>query len=192
VNWKAVVFDLDGTLADSRLDFPGMRAAIRCPAGIGLLEFAAALPGEAEREQAMAVIHRYEMQGARWIAGAELLCHRLAGSGVPVGVFTRNSRETATLMIESLGIPCDCLVAREDAAPKPDPQGLLEIARVFALPSADMLCVGDFRYDLEAAANAGMTSCLFDPNGDSPYRELANFVVQDFIELAQLFYGDRL
>lgn len=194
MNWSAVVFDLDGTLADSRLDFAAMRADIGCPAGTGLLEFCAALPGDPEREQAMAAIHSYEMLGAgeaHWIEGADPLCRRLAESAIPIGVFTRNSREAATLMIEKLGIPFDSLVAREDAAPKPDPEGLLKIARQFCLPAAEILCVGDFRYDLESAANAGMDSCLFDPGGDSPHRELADYVVHNFLELAQLLYGDQ-
>jgi len=63
-----------------------------------------------------------------------------------------DSREAAELMLESLGVPCDSLVAREDAAAKPDPEGLLKIARRFDLATADMLCVGDFLYDLQAAA----------------------------------------
>ena len=119
MSFRGVVFDLDGTLADSRLDFEAMRADTGCPKGVGLLEFIDRLDSEEERRLAMDTIHYYEMDGARratWIPGAEPLCHRLAGSGVPIGVFTRNSREAAELMLESLRIPCDSLVAREDAA----------------------------------------------------------------------------
>ena len=193
MNWRGIIFDLDGTLADSRLDFAGMRADTGCPAGTGLLEFMAAMDDCSEREQAMQTIHRYEMEGARaatWIDGAEAQCHRLVARRLPIGIFTRNSREAATLMIESLGIPCDRLIAREDAAAKPDPEGLLKIAGEFGLPVADLLCVGDFRYDLEAAANAGMASCLYDPGGDSPFAEQADHVIRCFSELEQLFPGD--
>lgn len=190
---QGVVFDLDGTLADSRLDFAAMRADTGCPAGTGLLEYIENLDTEQERRAAYAVIHRYEMEGAeaaRWMEGAESLCHRLSGSGLPLGVFTRNSRESAQRMVSALGIPCDVLIAREDAAPKPDPDGLLKIARRFGLACADMLCVGDFLYDLEAADRAGMRSCLYDPAGDSPHARLADYVVEHFDELADLIYGD--
>jgi HAD superfamily hydrolase (TIGR01509 family) len=191
--FDGIVFDLDGTLADSRLDFAAMRAETGCPQGTGLLEFIDALGSDAERRQAMSVIHYYEMDGAQratWIDGAESLCHRLRGSGMPLGVFTRNSREAAELMIASLGIPCDALVAREDAAAKPDPEGLFHIARRFSLAPAQMLCVGDFLYDLQAAANAGMPSCLYDPQGDSPHGRHADYVVASFHELAAMLYGD--
>ena len=190
---RGIVFDLDGTLADSRIDFTAIRAEIGCSPGVGILEFIAALDSEAERRQARSVVHYYEMRGAEsstWMDGAESLCHRLAGSGVPLGVFTRNSREAAEHMVETLGIPCAVLVAREDAAAKPDPEGLLSIARRFGMPCGEMLCVGDFVYDLQAAANASMPACLYDPNGDSPHRHLADYVVQSFEELADLLYGD--
>ena len=151
------------------------------------------LDSEQERRQALSVVHRYEMtsaESARWIDGAESLCRRLAASGVPLGVFTRNSRDAAQLMVSTLGIPCDALIAREDAAAKPDPEGLLKIARRFRLRCGDMLCVGDFVYDLEAAANAGMPACLYDPDGANPHRAMAAYVVRDFDELADLLYGD--
>jgi phosphoglycolate phosphatase-like HAD superfamily hydrolase len=82
------------------------------------------------------------------------------------------------------------LVAREDATAKPDPEGLLRIAASFGLSTADMLCVGDFLFDLQAADRAGMPSCLYDPGCDSPHAPLADYVVRDFHELADLLYGD--
>ena len=94
------------------------------------------------------------------------------------------------MMLQSLGVPCDSLIAREDAAAKPDPEGLLKIARRFGLDTADMLCVGDFLYDLQAAANAGMASCLYDPAGDSPHADAADYVVHHFDQLADLMFGD--
>lgn len=193
MNVRGIVFDLDGTLADSRLDFAGMRAETGCPEGTGLLEFISRLDSDAEREQAIAVIHRYEMEGARratWIDGAESFCHRLTGSGIPFGIFTRNSREAASLMLDGMGIGGSVLVAREDAAAKPDPEGILKIAARFQLAPVDMLCVGDFLYDLQAAANAGMPSCLFDPGGDSPHVAAADHVIRHFDELADLIFGD--
>ena len=59
--FRGIVFDVDGTLADSRLDFAGMRAETGCPEGTGLLEFLDGLDCAEERERAHAVIHKYEM-----------------------------------------------------------------------------------------------------------------------------------
>ena len=188
-----IVFDLDGTLADSRLDFASMRAETGCPEGTGLLEYIDSLDSDSERSRAAGVIHHYEMEGARratWIDGAEALCDQLAAAAIPYGIFTRNSREAASLMLNTLGIGNQLLVAREDAAAKPDPEGILKISGHFGLAPADMLCVGDFLFDLQAAANAGMPSCLFDPDRDSPHRAAADFVIHRFEELVSLIFGD--
>ncbi len=43
---RGVVFDLDGTLVDSRLDFEAMRRQMNLPKGAPLLETIAQLPSE--------------------------------------------------------------------------------------------------------------------------------------------------
>jgi hypothetical protein len=37
-----------------------------------------------------------------------------------------------------------------------------------------------------------MRACLYDPEGASPHRAMAAYVVRDFGELADLLYGDSL
>ena len=189
----AVVFDLDGTLVDSRLDFPAMRAETGCPAGTGLLEYQAQLATEGQRLRMGEIIHRYEMTGATtasWMPGAQALLAHMDRAAMPIGIFTRNSREAAGLMIESLGIPCTDLVAREDAAAKPDPEGLHLFIRRWQLSASRLLSVGDFSYDLEAARNADIRACLYDPVGDSPFREQADLVIAHFDELLGPLCGE--
>ena len=190
---RGIVFDLDGTLADSRLNFDAMRAETGCPQGTGLLEYIDQLQDQAEQQQTLAVINHYEMLGAQaatWITGAEPVLVELRERGLPIGIFTRNSRRAARLMIDALSIPCDHLVARENAPAKPNPAGLHQIARGWQLAPAQLLCVGDFLYDLEAAANAGMLSGLYDPGGDSPHGEHADFTFQHFDQLAALLFEE--
>ena len=190
---SGVVFDLDGTLVDSRLDFPAMRAETGCPEGTGLLEYQAQLATARQRQRMGEIIHRYEMSGARsasWMPGAQALLARMDRVAMPIGIFTRNSRQAAGLMIESLGIPCTDLVAREDAAAKPDPEGLHLFIERWQLPGSRLLSVGDFRYDLEAARNANIRACLYDPAGDSPFRELADLVIGHFDDLLDPLFGE--
>ena len=189
----AVVFDLDGTLVDSRLDFPAMRAETGCPEGIGLLEYLEELDLPQQRREAEEIIHRYETAGAEratWIHGAQALLEKLVVAQMPIGIFTRNSRASAAQMIETLGIPCDELIAREDAAAKPNPEGLLKIAERWNLAAGELVCVGDFLYDLQAAHSAGMRACLYNPDGESPFVEEADFVIRHFDELGTLLFGE--
>ncbi|MEP4484611.1 MAG: HAD family hydrolase [Halioglobus sp.] len=184
---RGIIFDLDGTLVDSQLDFAGMRRETGCPEQHGLLEHIDTLADEDARREAEAVVHRYEMRGAHaanWMPGAESLLKRLADSPLPAGIVTRNSRSAAQLTLSKLGAPPLDLITRECAAPKPDPEGLLQLAARWQLAPSVLAYVGDFRYDLEAARRANMTSVLFlqDSNGD--YADMADIVFSHFDELA--------
>jgi HAD superfamily hydrolase (TIGR01509 family) len=164
-----------------------MRAELQAPADIGLLEYIEGLPTAGARRSAMAVVHRHEMAGAAaatWMPGAEEALHTLHRAGLRTGIVTRNSREAARLTMERLGMPAIPLKAREDAAPKPDPEALLSLAAAWALRPAHCAYVGDFRFDIEAAERAGMTPVLYAPGGRAAPEEAArSHLLTDFRHL---------
>ena len=60
---RGVIFDLDGTLVDSGLDFNAMRAEMGLPAGRPILEAIASLPSSRQRV-CWEILHRHEFEGA--------------------------------------------------------------------------------------------------------------------------------
>lgn len=184
---KALIFDLDGTLANSRLDFAAMRDELSAPDDVGLLEYIDTLSTVEARSAAMSIVERHELlgaQGATWIPTAEAVIQTLHRWQVPIGIVTRNSRKVAQLTMQRLGIPDIPLRAREDAAPKPNPEALLELAETWCLAPQACAYVGDFRYDVEAAQRAGMQPILFtaNPAGQHPYGSDVK-VISDFASL---------
>jgi HAD superfamily hydrolase (TIGR01509 family) len=181
---RALIFDLDGTLVDSRLDFRAMRMEIGAPDGVGILEYISGLASEADRQAATAVVHRHELLGARsatWMPGAQSTLKRLHQRRVPLAIVTRNSREAATLTMRRLAMPPIPLVAREDAPPKPDPSALLSLASQWRMPPGECAFVGDFDYDIEAARRAGMHPVLYDPSaGAQISRNGVAWVIREF------------
>jgi hydrogenase expression/formation protein HypE len=94
----AVLFDFDGTLTvPETLDFGAVRRAVGCPAGMGLLEFLAGIADVEERRVKEAILEAMEVEAAeltRENAGATDLVRSLHDLGVPLGIITRNTRES--------------------------------------------------------------------------------------------------
>jgi len=186
--FSGVIFDLDGTLVDSRLDFAAIRAHLNCPPDVGVLEFIDSLPAS-EQAAAHAVVLEYERAGAEravWMPGARECLARLEKNGIPAAILTRNARQVARLTLDRLQGAIGCLLAREDAPPKPAPEGLLMIAKTWQLAPARLAYVGDFKYDLLAAQNAGMCGIYYDPDHTGLHSHLADVVIHHFDELSAL------
>lgn len=188
---KAVIFDLDGTLVDSRLDFAAMREETGAPDDIGLLEFVDTLRSASDRRAVMETIHRHEMAGANaatWISGAEAVLHTLYDRQVPIGIVTRNSRSVAMRTMQRLQMPPIPLMAREDAAPKPNPEALLAMASQWRIEAKQCAYIGDYHYDTEAAERAGMLPLLYTGGGPVPAGTAPNVVlVHDFLDVLNFF-----
>lgn len=178
-----VIFDLDGTVVDSGLDFPLLRREM----GLGpepILESMALLSPE-RRLVCQALLDRHEREGAEratLMAGAREWIDFLDQKGIPRALLSRNARATILRTLERVGVTFDLLFGREDAAPKPDPAGVVELCRRFGAPCDRVLVVGDFRYDLEAGRLAGAETALVTRGRRFDFLHLADHVWSDLLE----------
>lgn len=191
---QGVIFDLDGTLVDSKLDFHLLCRQLGWPAGTAILEHLQTLTEPAERQRALGIIEAFELAGAaaaQWMPGAAELLHLLQHHQIPTAILTRNMRSATNLCLQRLGIVVDIVLTREDAPAKPDPAGLLHIAKVWQKEPADLLFIGDFKFDLATAQAAGMPGCLYLNTHNKHYQSEADFVLAHFAELTHC-YQQRL
>jgi HAD superfamily hydrolase (TIGR01509 family) len=183
-----VIFDLDGTLVDSRLDFDAMRHEIGLPRGTPVIEGVLALP-RGHSARAWEIVKRHERIGAEIatvIPGVRELLEELRRREIQVGIVTRNGRSFARETLQRLQLPIELVMTRDDAAPKPSPESLLKVLEGWQLPAARTAMVGDFRFDLEAGRAAGMRTVLYSADSTeeeiAAWRPLADFVVPSFVD----------
>lgn len=187
---RGVIFDLDGTLVDSKLNFSFLCQQLGWPAGTPILEHLATLSDPTEYQRAVRIIEQFELAGAdaaQWMPGAAELLAMLNQLQVPTAILTRNMRSATQRCLERLGISVDIVLTREDAPAKPDPTGLLQIAGCWQLPPDQLVFIGDFHFDLATARAAGMPGCLYRNPDNGHFQAQADFVLHHFAELTECY-----
>jgi len=186
VHVKAVIFDMDGTVTDSPLDFDRIRADCGIPAGRSVLEHLATLP-KAERRRAEAVLAEHERRAAAECVREAI--ETLRARGLKTALLTRNSAQSVRTVLERFGLEFDCCLSREDAEPKPSPEAVLQIAQRFGVPPQEVLMVGDYVFDVQAGRAAGART-VFVRNAKVPVPPAeADYAIGDLRELLNLLDG---
>ena len=186
---QGVIFDLDGTLVSSELDFSLIKAQIGCPCEQDLLDYIAQLPSPYMREEAMNIVHQHELQDAQFatiLPGVTEAVNALKVKNIPMAIVTRNFDKAAAIKLQNNPLPIETVLTRSDAPAKPDPSALNAIATLWNINASNLLCVGDFLYDIQAAHNANMRACLYAPNAVPIYADQADYVLREFTELVTL------
>jgi phosphoglycolate phosphatase len=178
--FKLLIFDWDGTLADSAgMIVRAMQGAIRdlgLPArsdrsiaeliGLGLNEALTRLYPELNLEELRQALSAYRAQWlsegageAELFAGALATLRALHAGGYRIAIATGKSRRGLNRSLqhhaEVAALVCASRCADETAS-KPDPHMLREIIAEIGLPPAEALMVGDTDFDMEMARRIDM------------------------------------
>lgn len=160
------LLDWDGVLANTKLDFSGLRERHFGGRGVMLLEEAQKLP-QRDREVLLKDLRELEMKGAASatpVPGAQELLLWLEASSIPFAVVSRNCMESIELAAEKCAIrlPENVFARDSGGCVKPDPKALTEAACAISVRANECVFVGDFLYDLQGARRAGMRALLVE------------------------------
>lgn len=183
--FKAVIFDLDGTLIDSKEDLASATNRVLCARGYaawpveqygifmghGLRALTEqALPEASRTDEEIDLCHaliledygRNSMVRTRLYEGVDKVLDYLAGAGVRMGVLTNKPHAIACGIAAGLfgAWRFDFVQGGQEGLPlKPEPDGVHRFCRQVQAEPAETLFVGDSEVDVMTAANAGVR-CL--------------------------------
>ncbi len=186
---KGVIFDMDGTLFSSNLNFAKIRAQINCHPNEDILDFVARQDraGQLRSEQIILDHELADAHQASLLPEVENSVTTLFNRDIPMAIVTRNCHQATQIKVARNPLPIDLILTRDDAPAKPDPSALLQIAQQWQIAPQQLLYVGDYRYDIEAAHNANMQACFYAPHALPEYAQRAEYIIQCFSELPALF-----
>jgi phosphoglycolate phosphatase len=178
---QLVLFDLDGTLADTAPDLidaingclvrRGMPArpigelrpwASRGARGLIGRAFGLGPQDPGYEELRVEFIERYEAQLCRHTSlfpGVTETLARIEAAGLRWGIVTNKVSRLTTPLVHALGLDehAACVVSGDTAAhPKPDPAPIRHALELCRCSAADGIYVGDDRRDIEAGRSAGV------------------------------------
>lgn len=182
---KAVLFDLDGTFADTAPDLGDALNRQRASRGLaplplevirpeasagarGLLRIGFGIVPEDEgydamREEFLELYARNLCRETRLFPGIPELLGALESRGLPWGIVTNKPHRFTQPLLEKLNVGqrAACIVSGDTTPhPKPHPEPLLAAARALSAPPGECVYVGDDKRDVEACLAAGMRSVV--------------------------------
>ncbi|NJD04223.1 MAG: HAD family hydrolase [Ruminiclostridium sp.] len=182
MKFKAVLFDLDGTLLDTIDDLSDSANAVLAASGFpthkteaykyfvgdGVRELIARALPESHRdkvtiESSLAAMRlEYRMRWAdktRPYKGIPQLLDALVENNIKMAILSNKADEFTQLIVKKLlpGWKFEAVFGESPAIPKkPDPAGAFKISDLLGIPAGEFLYLGDTNVDMKTAVLAGM------------------------------------
>lgn len=190
---RAILFDLDGTLADTAPDLAAAVNLLRSERGLALTPYELLRPTASAGARGMigaafgllphdegfealktSFLDNYEAAIAvhsRLFDGVAELLAGLEAAGLAWGIVTNKPARFTDPLVPLIGLGhAGCVVSGDTTPyPKPHPEPLLEAARRIGIPPEQCWYVGDDLRDIQAGAAAGMltVACAWGYCGSS-------------------------
>ena len=207
MKFKAILFDIDGTIISLNPVVKSLQAACRALGlralskkeiydkiiGIKISKFFPQLfPENKEKQDEFRKIYysKYLEISPKPFPGVKKVFAALKKKKIKIGILTTTQRARSKPVLEKAGLPYDCLVAMDDVKEvKPSPEPVLLAIKKLNVKPTETLVIGDTIFDILAGKQAGCKTCGIT-TGKSTERELlgagADFVIKNIYQVLDL------
>ncbi len=177
---RGVVFDMDGTLVDSRYDWPEIRRRLGID-GASIIDELNGLPPDQSRAgwEEMERIEAEATRSARLHEGVPELLSLLRARGLPTALVTNNTDDNAGTLLERFGLVFDVVLTRDSGLWKPSGAPFRAAMERLGATPGECLVVGDSRHDLDAARAAGCARVCLLYGGAARHADEADLAFAD-------------
>ncbi|MBM7541989.1 HAD family hydrolase [Amphibacillus cookii] len=174
---KAIIFDFDGTLADTlpvcyqafqhvfqryddRLLSNQEIRAMFGPSETGIIR--ENLKDERKQEAITLFYQQYKAHHNRLVkpnADIQMMLSLLQDKGIKLAIVTGKARQSFEISVDALGLDYDfqAVITGDDVRhAKPDPEGIEKALKIMGVEAAEAIYLGDSNADIEAGKRAGV------------------------------------
>jgi HAD superfamily hydrolase (TIGR01509 family) len=152
---KLAIFDMDGTVFESYLDWSRIRKELEIETNI-LKEI---YNGDRVDYRRLEILERYEADNTlktRPVRGITEYLSYLRNRGIKTALVTNNNRKNTDFLLEKFDLVFDTVVTRETGLWKPEPDAFYYVMKMFDSKPGEIVSIGDSHYDIRASKAAGI------------------------------------
>jgi HAD superfamily hydrolase (TIGR01509 family) len=191
---KLAIFDMDGTVFDSRLDWQQIRKELKINPGESILS--SIYKDNSTDEERLAILERYERENtmqAGPIKGVSDFLTYLKGQGTVAVLVTNNNRENTDYLLKKYKLDFHQVITREQKIWKPGPDAFLHVMTRYRSKPSETISIGDSHYDVKASRAARLSRIYIITGSESvqTHTEEPGIVYfHDYEQLKQLIHVD--
>jgi len=184
---------MDGTLTVAIHDFDAIRNELGIEQGKRILEAIGEMPAE-KAGLLFRRLDEIEMEltsQSKAQKGAFALLSILYKKGSNLGILTRNNKINAKKTLCHCGLSdffdLNHILGRESVLPKPNPDGIHQLLRLWNANPEETVMVGDHPMDIEAGMSAGTFTIFINSKTDSLVHNTPDLSLKNIDELLMFF-----
>lgn len=162
---KLAIFDMDGTVFESYLDWRQIRIELNIAEGESILE--TIFRDNQVDHTRLAILENYEQENTLKtipIKGITHFLRFLYTNHVTSALVTNNNQKNSEYLLKKYNLGFDLVMTRESRLWKPSPDPFLFVMNRFACGEDETISIGDSQYDLLASRKAGIGNIFLIQN----------------------------
>ena len=157
---KLAIFDMDGTVFESYLDWPRIKEEldINIKNGNILKEIYKENHVDYDRLQSLERYEEYNTFKTKPIKGiSECLCY-LDSLDIKTALITNNNKKNTDFLLKKFNLDFDTVITRELRLWKPEPEAFFYVMELYNCRADEVISIGDSHYDIKAPKAADISN----------------------------------
>lgn len=167
---KGIIFDMDGTVTVPYIDWKALREKIGAVPEKTILDYIRSLPPDrsAWANNILLETEREAAEKAGVNDGVVELLDYLRTRNIRTALVTNNHGEAVKIVLKKHDLHFDFAFSRDDGEIKPSGALIEKALQALDLQPADVVVLGDGRYDVEASRRVGVR-CIYLTHGNPAF-----------------------